>query len=323
MKKKALIIGINEYPGCHLEGCINDARSIAKVLERNGDEKKNFDINLQENIQTKSQLLRQIDMLFKGTSDIALLYFSGHGYINELGGYIVTPDYSEYDMGVSMSDILKYANESNCKNKVIILDCCHSGAIGNLQNINNSVSVVGGGVTILTASRDDESAMEIDGHGVFTNLLLEALKGGASNLQGKITPGGIYAYIDQALGEWEQRPVFKTNIYEFVSLRDVIPRVSHTEMNVLLDCFKSRTYEFKLDPSFEYTNTFEEKHKIIEPYANSNNVMILKKLQKLESVGLVEPVDEEHMYFAAMNSKSCRLTPLGQYYWQLLKEDKI
>ena len=49
----------------------------------------------------------------------------------------------------------------------------------------------------------------------------------------------------------------------------------------------------------------------------------LKSLQKLESVDLVEPVDEEHMYFAAMNSKSCRLTPLGKYYWKLLKDDRI
>ena len=36
-----------------------------------------------------------------------------------------------------------------------------------------------------------------------------------SNINGKITPSSIYAYIDQALGEWDQRPIFKTNVKEF------------------------------------------------------------------------------------------------------------
>ena len=48
-----------------------------------------------------------------------------------------------------------------------------------------------------------------------------------------------------------------------------------------------------------------------------------KELQKFESVGLVVPVEEEHMYFAAINSKSCRLTALGYQYWRLVKEKKI
>lgn len=50
---------------------------------------------------------------------------------------------------------------------------------------------------------------------------------------------------------------------------------------------------------------------------------IFKHLQKFTSVGLVIPVDEEHMYYAAMNSKSCRLTALGYQYWRLVKEKRL
>jgi hypothetical protein len=53
---------------------------------------------------------------------------SGHGFINSLGDYIVTTDFEKYDEGVSMDDILKFANLSKAKDKIIILDCCHSGA---------------------------------------------------------------------------------------------------------------------------------------------------------------------------------------------------
>jgi hypothetical protein len=37
----------------------------------------------------------------------------------------------------------------------------------------------------------------------------------------------------------------------------------------------------------------------------------------------VEPIKEEHMYFAAMNSTGCRLTPLGKHYWSLVKAERI
>lgn len=321
--RKALVVGINEYPDCPLSGCINDAQSVAKMLGSHENGKKNFDVNLQVDIQRKGELLGLIDSLFKGNSEVALFYFSGHGYIDELGGYIVTPDYSSRDMGVSMGDILKYANESKTENKIIILDCCHAGAMGQMTASNTRESIVGNGVTILTSSRDDESSMEIGGRGVFTNLLIEALNGGAANIQGDITPGSIYAFIDQALGAWEQRPLFKTNIQKFVSIRNIEPSVSLQELRTLIECFSSPFEEMKLDPSFEFTNNDAIQHKVVEPYADETNVQIFKKLQKLEGVGLIKPIGEEHMYFAAMNSKSCKLTALGQYYWKLLSEKRI
>lgn len=321
--RKALLIGINNYKNCPLKGCINDAIETSSLLERHSDGKKNFDVQLVRDIATKGEVRSKIKELFKGGNEIELFYFSGHGYINELGGYIVTPDYVQDDWGVSMNDIIYYANQSNSKNKIIILDCCHSGAIGNLV-INDSISEIGNGVTILTASRNTESAMEINGHGVFTQLLIEALKGGAANLQGNITPGSIYAYIDQALGAWDtQRPLFKTNISKFVSIRNVNPRILHNELKILLECFSNENEEFLLDPSFEFTNTLENTIEPIKPYAKVDNVKKFKLLQRLESVDLVEPVGEEHMYFAAMKSKSCRLTPLGKYYWKLLKDERI
>ena len=321
--RKALVVGINDYPKASLKGCVNDARSMEKILSKHENNTKNFDVIKKENIETKGELIGLIKKLFSDNPEVALFYFSGHGYIDERGGYIVTPDYKEYDMGVSMDDIMKYANNSKAENKVIILDCCHAGAMGNVQKGDFKESVVGAGVSILTSSRDDESSMEIDGKGVFTSLLLEALSGGAANIQGKITPGSIYSFIDQALGAWEQRPLFKTNIQNFVSIRDVRPRVKLDEMGVLLQCFSTPMEEMKLDPSYEFTNTKNIQHEVIEPYAIEENVHIFKKLQKLESVGLIEPVGTEHMYFAAMKSQKCRLTALGKYYWKLLNENRI
>ncbi|BEG99000.1 caspase family protein [Bacteroides sedimenti] len=320
--RKALIVGINDYPSSPLRGCINDASSLSNILEKNGDGSPNFDIRIEINVRTKSLLKGMIVDLFSGDADTALFYFSGHGYVNEIGGYIVTPDHSAYDEGVSMDELLTIANKSKIKNKIIILDCCHSGALGSPE-ISGGAAHIEEGVSILTASRKDEPSLEIDGHGVFTNLLLDALKGGAADLRGHITPGSIYAYIDQALGPWDQRPVFKTNITRFTSLRLVNPQVPLDVLRKIIEYFPTPSQEFILDPSFEDTNSKEIEHKVVKPYAKPENVAVFKHLQKYQSVGLVVPVNTDYMYFAAMDSKSCRLTALGHHYWRLVTEKRI
>ncbi|WP_183906776.1 caspase family protein [Rufibacter immobilis] len=320
--KKALVIGINDYPTAPLRGCENDAISMRTVLESNADGSPNFDVRLELNVPSKSELKTLIIDLFSGEADTCLLYFSGHGFLDDLGGgYIVTPDAQPNDLGISMDDILNHANKSACKNKVIILDCCHSGAFGTPTGDNKAN--IGDGISILTASKNNEYSLEIGGHGVFTTLLLEALKGGAADLRGHITPGSIYAFIDQALGPWDQRPVFKTNINRFTSLREVTPQIPLQTLRDIVNLFVNPTEEIILDPSFEFTNDKSVVHDYKEPYAVANNVATFKKLQQMNRVGLVVPVDEDHMYFAAMNSRSCKLTALGYHYWRLVRDKRI
>jgi len=222
--KKALVVGINNYPTAPLRGCINDASSIATLLETHGDGSPNFEVKVETDVPTKAKLKEHIVNLFSGDCDTALFFFSGHGFINEIGGYIVTPDFKKYDEGVSMDEILSIANNSKIKDKIIIFDCCHSGAMGS-PNLAGNNSFLQEGISILTASRDNESSIEINGHGVFTNLLIDGLQGGAADLRGHISPGSIYAFIDQALGAWDQRPVFKTNVTRFTSIRTINPQV--------------------------------------------------------------------------------------------------
>jgi hypothetical protein len=314
--RKALVVGINDYPNAPLRGCVNDAVAISSVFGIHGDGSPNFGIKLltspSESI-TRPKLKAEIEALFSGDPDIALLYFSGHGAINNFGGYIVTTDFKKYDEGVSMDEILKLANQSAAKDKIIILDCCHSGAFGSPTTTGSNVAQLTEGLSILTASRDFESALEINGCGVFTALVVNALEGGAADLRGHITPGSIYAYVDQALGPWDQRPIFKTNVTRFTSLRTIAPPVPPATLRKLTEYFPAPQDEHKLDPSYEFTDASK----------NAANVAIFKDLQRFVSVGLVTPVDEEHMYFAAMNSKSCRLTALGFHYWRLVKEKRV
>lgn len=311
--KKALVVGINNYASAPLRACINDATALANLLRTNENETPNFSVELRTDLARKIELSSLIWTLFSGKCDTALLYFSGHGFINQLGGYIVTPDARQYDEGISMEDILVLANQSEAENKIIILDCCYSGSIGSQPVSGGRIVQLTDGITIMTASKGNEPAIEAKRHGLFTELLLEALAGGAADIEGNITPGGIYAYIEQAFGPWRQRPLFKANISGFAPIRKVSPRVSLALFYKLIIYFDSPDHTFQLSPEFEYTHTEAKPEKVI----------VFRHLQQFQSIGLVSPIGEDHMYYAAINCKSCRLTALGRHYWRLVKENRI
>ena len=252
--KKALIVGIDYYLSDALYGCVNDAHLVKSTLQRNGDGTVNFDVKLltaagpTEGV-SRSELKEGVRELFAGDSETALFYFAGHGHIETTGGYILASDSKTGDDGLPLSEVVALGNASKARNKIIILDSCHSGIAGARPSATNS-SELSEGLTILTASTAEQYATEENGGGVFTALFVDALNGAAGNLVGDVTPGSIYAHIDQSLGPWDQRPVFKTNVKSFVSLRKVHPPIALDELLQLVVLFPSPGFAFQLDPSF-------------------------------------------------------------------------
>ena len=99
INEKGIMCRNKSYTSAPLKGCINDASGIATLLEAHGDGSPNFDVRLETDVPTKAKLKEMIVELFTGDCDTALLFFSGHGFLNDIGGYIVTPDYKRYDEG--------------------------------------------------------------------------------------------------------------------------------------------------------------------------------------------------------------------------------
>ena len=321
----ALIVGVNYYQHVQgLFGCVNDARSVKEVLERNGDGTVNFDCKLLEGTGpghdvNRSALKDQITDLFSADSEIALLYFAGHGHIEETGGYILATDSKRGDDGISLSEVVTLANMSSAKNKVVVLDSCHSGIAG-AEPTRDQMSALSEGLTILTASTQDQYATEENGRGVFTTLFVDALNGSAANLTGDITPGSVYAHVDQSLGGWEQRPVFKTNVKEFVSLRRVRPPISISDLRKIKVFFPSPDFVFPLDPTYEPESKGREAGM---PGPIPEHTEIFSVLQKYNRLNLLVPVDAPHMWHATMENKTCKLTALGEHYRRLVAKDRI
>lgn len=314
--RRALIIGLDNYPECPLHGCVNDAQRMKDVLSRHHDGSVNFDCQIITSppvIVSRSLLRRKIFELLKQPAEVAFLHFSGHGTANGFGGYLVTPDYNDYDVGIPMAEVLALANQSPVTDVFITLDCCHSGSFGVLPAVSNERIVLSEGVSVITATRSGQEALEEGGGGVFTSLLVEALQGGAAALLGEVTAASVYAYIDNALGAWDQRPMFKANVSRFVLLRKAPPRLDATLVRKLVEYFPLPAEPLLLSPEYEPESKMHNIHK----------GEIFRELQKFRDAGLVEPIGAEHMYYAAMNSKACGLTTLGKYYWRLVRENKI
>ena len=144
----------------------------------------------------------------KGPVSLGSSTFLDTGISSQLAGLSMDLIPLGGDEGLSLRELVDLANGSSARHRIVILDSCYSGAAGSVAGMENHAAIAEG-VTILTASRSDQPSLERKGHGVFTSLLINALEGAAANLTGSITPGSVYAHIDQSLGMWDQRPVFK------------------------------------------------------------------------------------------------------------------
>lgn len=138
MSKKALCIGINDYPGTQndLSGCVNDATDWAAALTTRG-----FTVTQLIDAQaTKAAMVAGIGGLVSGAAkgDTLVITYSGHGtWVPDLNGD--EPDCRDeglcpWDIGagkVLLDDELAplLANRAAGVRVLLISDSCHSGSV--------------------------------------------------------------------------------------------------------------------------------------------------------------------------------------------------
>ncbi len=233
--RKALIIGIDEYPTQPLRSATNDAEEVASMLTM---AEYAFDVTLLLNKDaTRRTLLQQLDAVFSNQPEFVIIYFAGHGATTKMGTYLVSVDFDQIDPGIELDYLRKLiqANSEDDTTVVVILDCCHSGAAAprslsgsNLASMRNSdversLAMAGNGKVVLAACQPHESSYEEPSlhHGVFTYFLLEGLYGDAADSEGKLTIPNLYDHVSKRFEEiTHQTPVFKGDIVGRIILGD-------------------------------------------------------------------------------------------------------
>lgn len=262
MARRALLVGIDRYDTVSsLNACVADVDAMQEVLRHHFNDDPNFECKKLTSPGpepvTRANLRQKWRELFANFTGDVLFYFSGHGTPTEVGGYLVTQEGTVDDPGLAMDDVVIMANASKARTVLLIIDCCFSGSIGNSPTFTGDgveKAVLREGVTIIAASRSTQVSMEVGGHGVFTNLILGALRGGAADVRGRVSAASMYAYAEAALGAWDQRPLYKSHAAQLEPVRLCEPKATDAEIRLLTSYFADEDAEFRLDMTYEETN---------------------------------------------------------------------
>jgi hypothetical protein len=209
----ALIVASSHYADTtltQLQAPARDAASLAAVLGEEAIGGFHVETLADQPAQT---VMQEIETFFDGRrrDDLVLLYFSGHGILDEGARlYFATTD-TRIDRPRSTAVPAAFVNDvmSECRSRrqVLVLDCCNSGSFARGikagGNIGTAQRFEGRGRVVITASDAIQYAFEageIDDdvtESVFTHVLVRGLRTGKADLNGDgyVSLDELYDYV--------------------------------------------------------------------------------------------------------------------------------
>lgn len=188
-KRMALVVGMAAYTSISpLRNTVADARAVGDMLQRLGfTVDLAIDVPLAQMQETVAAFSRKTE-----TSDIALVYYAGHGVEAAGENYLVPIDIKVDDpakipeQAVSLSSVLRSVEHAR-KLRIVILDSCRNNPFPSLVSaVATKSSVLGGdglsapdpsqGMLVIYAAEGGKVALDGDGeHSPFATALLENL----------------------------------------------------------------------------------------------------------------------------------------------------
>lgn len=219
MGKYALLIGVGEYQdGLHpLPAAPNDVAALKAVLENpklGGFDEVRSVIN-----PGHAMMAREIELWFQGRrpEDLVLLFFSGHGVKDDRRDLFFAAQDTEKNRDRlirSTATSARFVNDCirgcRAKYQVVILDCCFSGAFGEMVPRDDGhvdlESQLGaeGRVVLTSTSAVDYSFEEKDENlSIYTRYLVEGIVTGAADEDGDgiITVENLHRYAGRKVEE--------------------------------------------------------------------------------------------------------------------------
>jgi len=251
----AVVIGINKYAhldNANLEGCVNDAGSIKKSLERRG-----FRVIAMTNAEaTREGILSKLHELATiiRPDERFVFYFAGHGSHDAAYRCMLLASDAEEtntDHVLYKEDLQGALQAINARSRTVLLDACHSegllrgkgtrftrnrfhqlrlvtrsGKSKRLPSVNetdNNNEILGDGLCGFTACTRQQPSGERqfdDGeHGVFTHYLTAHLAAHNADEPWDDLVTDVSSHVAEEMDQ-QQTPVFAPNIYRKVRVFD-------------------------------------------------------------------------------------------------------
>lgn len=219
---KALIIAVDTYIMANeLPNTVNDANEIKNLLLEEPSLFQASNVQyIQGNIATKAVLEASLNSFFNNvnTDDILFLYWAGHGALLNEDAFFVPFDAIDTNSMIQMSYVRDLIDGTKATTVLSFFDTCHSGAIArkNQREILRGIEVNGEGKILIAACTSDQSAWDRNGHGAFTDYLIQGLNGAAGNTKGDVDIYNLYSFISTNLKaeftDSSQIPVMKSTL---------------------------------------------------------------------------------------------------------------
>jgi tetratricopeptide (TPR) repeat protein len=274
-RRSALIVVSDTYDDkklTKLQAPKIDAKRLSRLLKK---QKIGGSYNVKILSNKKSHTIRvEVERFFRNAekNDHRLLYFAGHGYkaLDDGKYYLVSQD-SDLDLTATMiasSFINEQITKSRAINKILILDCCYSGAFLHARadktvHINQEFEL-DPGTAILTSS--DAMQYSFEGNvakkegktelaGIYTDLLIRGIESEEADKDGdgRIGCSELHTYIKKKMKELghHQRPQIKIDKEDVTLAYTKEKTRNESPIDYLLNLAHARFMESKYDLSLE------------------------------------------------------------------------
>lgn len=237
----ALAIGISAYHNLRkLRKSTADAQDLCATLVQRGYPAGNV-FQLLDDQATKLAINDSLNYLAEQVTpaDTVVIFFAGHG-VQFLGGFkpgeYLCPVDARLDWSretlISRQELTDALGAIHAGRLVVFLDACHAGGVSGPQDTGQwkpglsqaSIEglVAGHGRVIIASCRPDELSWEIAGmrNGLFTNYLLDGLRGGAADPAGQVWISRLFGHVYQGVSRSDtpgpQHPFQKAAAEDFV-----------------------------------------------------------------------------------------------------------
>lgn len=222
-KTRAVLVGVSEFDTGFssippVKGNMEDFFQLLTDKKHIGLSPENVAVSFNKTNTEIEELLLKTSRL--PDTDTLIIYFAGHGYRTDVKKlYLVarnTRKIDDYILGGIDFDFISNAilKSSAARQKIMILDACHSGiATQGKDNLLTDINVKG--TYILASSQGDEVSyfQKNERNTYFTGTLLDILKNGIDNTEEMLALDDLYEYSKNHLAQKNfPQPIYKSEL---------------------------------------------------------------------------------------------------------------
>jgi uncharacterized caspase-like protein len=233
----AVVIGINEYknPKLKLKYAVADAKLFAETLRSIASplfEKVEINLLTTKEQTTKESIKNALENMKRlSPEDVFVFYVASHGTVDEGEYFLITSNvgslstFSLKEDALTQTELKELIANVPSTKKFIVIDTCNAGKLGEalqMAMLTRGLSEATAmkilakavGSTIISASTSLQEALEgYQGHGLFTYVLTEGMKGKAdTDRDGFIRTLELANYVDSEVPALAEK-VFKHSQY--------------------------------------------------------------------------------------------------------------